>query len=52
VSIYADTEAPSCTPQHYLPPRRQTLTERIVLAVCCLSLFAAMGVIFAVGLAR
>jgi hypothetical protein len=53
--LHNDTEFPplpplSCAATHYTPPRRETLTERIVLAVCSLSLFAAMGVIFAVGL--
>jgi hypothetical protein len=47
----ADTDfAPSRLPEHYTPPRKQTLAERIVLAICCLSLFAAFGIVFAVGL--
>jgi hypothetical protein len=41
---------PSRARRHYKPERRETLTDRIVLAVCGLALFAALGVIFALGL--
>lgn len=49
--IHYDTDfADSCAPQHYTPERGLTRVERFVRAASCLALFAAMGVVFAVGL--
>ena len=43
---------PSCDRQHCRPPHQLTRVERFVRAVSCLLLFAAMGVIFAIGLSH
>lgn len=49
--IYRDTDfEPSRSAQHYRPPHQLTRIERVVRAVSCLALFAALGVCFAVGL--
>ena len=44
-----DTEfAPSRVAEHYTPPpERKSRVGQIVMAVSCLSLFAAFGVVFA-----
>jgi hypothetical protein len=51
IILSSDTDfAPSRLAEHYTPPLRKLRIERIVLVVSCFTLFAALGVIFFVGL--
>jgi hypothetical protein len=46
----SDTEfSSSRMAEHYTPPKQESMAKRVVFAISSLSLFAALGIIFAVG---